>query len=438
MSSDAPSFVDFFRGSAPYIHAHRGRTFVISFGGEAVASKRFTALIHDIALLSALGIRLVLVHGARPQVEKRAKERGIAPQFVGGRRVTDALSLACVKEAVGTVRVEIEGLLSMGVPNSPMGGARIRVASGNFVGARPLGVLEGVDTQHTGLVRKIDADAIRQRLDHGAIVLLPPIGYSVTGEVFNLSYHDVAASAASALGADKLVSLVEGRALVDARKSMPHQMTPTEARELVRRKRFGDDARRHLEAAVIACEAGVRRAHLVSRAHDGGLLLELFTRDGVGTMVTSESYDGVRPARPDDVGGILELLEPLAAEDVLIERPRELLERDIDRFTVVERDGLIAACAATYPFESHGAAEIAAVAVHPTYRDAGRGEVLLDYLERRARDQGLQKLFVLTTRTAHWFRERGFEPGKLTDLPPPRRAAYNKTRASKILVKVVA
>jgi len=437
--ADTPSFVEFFRSSAPYIHAHRGRTFVVCFGGEAVASRRFPSLIHDIALLSALGVRVVVVHGARPQIEKRVKERGGAARFVaGGRRVTDALALACVKEAVGTVRVEIEGLLSMGVPNSPMGGARIRVASGNFVGARPLGVVGGVDAEWTGLVRRVDADGIRQRLDNGAIVVLPPIGYSVTGEVFNLSFQDVAASAAAALGADKLVSLVEGKALSDARKRMPQQMTPQEAREALRKKRFGDDARLHLEAAVQACEGGVRRAHLVSRAHDGGLLVELFTRDGVGTMVTSESYDGVRPARPDDVGGILELLEPLAEDDVLVERPRDLLERDIDRFTVVERDGLIAACAATYPYESQRAAEIAAVAVHPRYRDAGRGEVLLSYLERRAREQGLTKLFVLTTRTAHWFRERGFEPGRLADLPPARRTAYDKRRASKILIKPVA
>jgi amino-acid N-acetyltransferase len=438
--TSVPSFVDFFRASAPYIHAHRGRTFVVCFGGEAIASRRFATLIHDIALMSALGIRLAVVHGARPQIEKRVKEAGIAPQFVGGVRVTDGASLECVKEAVGTVRLEIEGLLSMGVPNSPMGGARIRVASGNFVGAQPLGVVDGVDTQHTGIVRKVDAEAIRQRLDSGAIVLIPTIGYSVTGEVFNLALHDVGASVAAAVAADKLVSLVEGRALVDARKRLPPEMTPAEAREIARKnkKRLGDDARRHLEAAVRACEGGVRRAHLVSRAHDGGLLLELFTRDGVGTMVTAESYDGVRAARIEDVGGILELLEPLAADDVLIDRPRDLLERDIDRFTVVERDGLIAACAATYPFPQHRAAEIASVAVHPAYRDAGRGELLLSYLERRAREQGLERLFVLTTRTAHWFRERGFEPGRLADLPPARRTAYDKRRASKILIKPVA
>lgn len=429
------TFVDFFRASAPYIHAHRGRTFVIALGGEAVASSRFPSLVHDLGLLHALGIRLVVVHGARPQVEKRLRERGGDPAYVEGRRVTDALALACAKEAVGTIRVEIEGLLSMGVPNSPMGGARIRVASGNFVGARPLGVLAGVDTKSTGVVRRVDAEGIRQRLDAGALVLLSPLGYSVTGEVFNLSYQDVASSAAAALGADKLVALVDDRGVVDSRKRMLHEMTPGDARAVLERRRLGNDLRRNLEAALHACENGVRRAHLVPRRHDGSLLLELFTRDGVGTMVTAETYDGVRPARAEDVGGILELLEPLAADDVLVERPRDLLERDIDRFTVVERDGLIVACAATYPFEAARAAEIAAVAVHPRYRDAGRGDVLLSFLERRAREASLDRLFVLTTRTAHWFRERGFEPGKLSDLPPERRAQYNRRRKSKVFVK---
>ncbi len=427
------SFVDYFRASAPYIHAHRGRTFVLAFGGEAVASNRFATLIHDVALLHALGVRLVLVHGARPQIEKRLRERGAEPRYAGAMRVTDAQALACVKEAVGTMRVEIEGMLSMGVPNSPMGGARIRVASGNFVGARPLGVVDGIDTHWTGCVRRVDTEGIRQRLDSGAVVLLSPLGYSVTGEVFNLSFLDVASATATALGADKLVTLVEDRGIVDKRKRMAHEMTPADARAVLDRPRLGQGLRRHIEAALHACEHGVRRAHLVPRREDGALLLELFTRDGVGTLVTAETYEGVRTARAEDVGGILELIEPLAAEDVLVQRPRELLERDIDRFTVVERDGLILACAAFHPYGR--SAEVAAVAVHPSYRDGGRGEVLLSYLERRAREEGIETLFVLTTRTAHWFRERGFEPGKLSDLPKDRRARYDRRRGSKVLVK---
>jgi len=427
-------FVEFFRGSAPYLHAHRGRTFVLRFGGEAVESPRFSDLIHDVALLHTLGVRLVLVHGARPQIDARLAAQGDDVRYEQGRRVTDAPALACFEEAVGVLRVGIEARLSMGVPNSPMAGARLRVASGNFVVARPLGVVDGVDFGHTGVVRRVDVDGIRQRLDSGAIVLLSPLGYSVTGEVFNVDSHDVAAATAAALGADKLVCLVEGRVL-DARRRQVHELTPDEAEAMLGRKKLGADLRQNLQAAVFACRRGVRRAHLVDRREDGGLLLELFTRDGLGTMVTSETFEGVRPATLADVGGILELLAPLENEGVLVGRPRETLEAHVDRFTVVERDGMIIACAALHPHAESGAAELAAVAVHPRYRDGGRGEVLLSFLERRARELGLDRLFVLTTRTTHWFRERGFEPGKAKDLPPDRRSQMDRRRGSKILIK---
>lgn len=432
---DPAAFVDFFRASAPYIHAHRGGTFVVCFGGEAVQSRQFSDLIHDVAILHALGIRLVLVHGARPQIEARVKARGGQTQYVGRWRVTDDVALECVKEAAGALRVEIEGLLSMGVPNSPMGGARIRVASGNFVGARPLGVVDGVDAQSTGVVRRVDHEGIRQRLDSGALVLISPLGYSITGELFNLSYHDVAAAVSAALGADKLVSLVEGKGALDADRRPLHEMTPADGRAMLERPRLAQDLRLHLQAAVSACENGVRRAHLVPRRTGGGLLLELFTRDGIGTMVTAETYEGVRPAQTADVGGILELLEPLAEEGVLVRRPREMLEHEIEWFTVLERDGLVIACAACHPYPEQRMAEVAAVAVHPDYRDAGRGDVLLSYIERRAREAGLARLFVLTTRTSHWFVERGFAPGKLPDLPPERRSQVDRARNSKVFIK---
>lgn len=428
-------FAEFFRGSAPYIRAHRGRTFVICFGGEAVRSPGFTELIHDIALLYDLGVRLVLVHGARPQVERRLEERKRSTRYVADRRVTDPVALTCVKEAVGSVRVEIEALLSMGTPNSPMAGARIRVATGNFVVAQPMGVVDGVDFMFTGEVRRVDAEGIRRCLDAGAVVLLSPLGYSVTGEVFNVSSHDVAAEAAAALGADKLVALVEGPGLVDSRKRPVRELTPPQAEALVLKKRLQADLRREVDAAVRACRAGVRRAHLVSRRVDAGLLLELFTRDGIGTLITAEEFEGVRQAELSDVGGILALIGPLEERGVLVRRPRELLETDIHRFTIVERDGLVIACAALYPLGPGVLGELACVAVHPGYRDSGRGDVLLQFVERRAREAAMTGLFVLTTRASHWFRERGFEPGRLRDVPAVRRATINRSRGSTVLVK---
>ena len=430
------SFVDWFRGSSPYIHAHRGRTFVIAFGGEAVADENFAHLVHDIALLHGVGIRLVLVHGARPQIEERLNQRGVEMQYTNGLRVTDDAALTCVKEAAGAVRVEIEALLSMGLANSPMAGARIRVASGNFVTAKPIGVYEGVDYCHTGLVRRIDDTGIEQRLDSGAIALVPPLGYSPTGEVFNLSAADVAASVASALGADKLISLVEAKGVTDSRRRLIPHMVPREVDELLaRRKQLPEDLQQHLKASVSACRSGVKRVHLVERQQDGALLKELFTRDGIGTLITAEPYEETRTARIDDVGGLLELLEPLEEKGVLVRRSRELLETEIDQFTLMERDGMAIACAALYAYPQESMGELACVVVHPDYRGDDRGDRLLEHMETSARSRGIEKLFILTTQTAHWFRERGFVQGELKDLPMRKRELYNYRRNSKVYIK---
>jgi amino-acid N-acetyltransferase len=406
------------------------------FGGEAVESKDFRTLLYDVALLHSLGVRLVLVAGARPQIDEALERRGLEPRFEGDLRVTDDVALQCVKEAVGATRVELEALLSMGLPSSPMAGARLRVATGNFVMAQPVGIVDGVDYQHTGKPRRVDAEAIRQRLDDGAIVVLTPIGYSATGEAFNISSHDVAAAAAIALGADKLIGLLEGQGVFDAEGLPVSQLTPHEAERFLRSGRdLGHDVERHLAAAVNACRQGVPRAHLVARPSDGSLLRELFTRDGVGTLVTSETFEGVRPAERGDIGGILALLEPLEERGVLVRRSQEMLENDIDRFTVIERDGMVVACAALYDYPEDSIAELACLVVHPDYRTSGRGDQLLQFLERHCDAEGLRRLFVLTTQTAHWFRERGFESCDLSELPEMRRSHYDQGRRSKILLK---
>ncbi|MGD8956057.1 MAG: amino-acid N-acetyltransferase [Chromatiaceae bacterium] len=428
-------FVDWFRRSSPYIHAHRDKVFVLSFGGEAVRDDGFANLVHDIALLNGLGIRLVLVVGARPQIEQRLSARNAAMQVVNGLRVTDDAALACVKEANGAVRVEIEALLSMGLANSPMAGLRIRVGSGNFVTARPLGVIDGVDYRHTGEVRRVDAAALHALLDSGSIALLPALGYSPTGEVFNLSAADVAGAVAAALGADKLIFLTENKT-ADGRGRVISSMVPREVDALLaRRQRISEEHARVLHNAATACRAGVHRVHILNRHQDGILLSELFTRDGAGTLVTAEPYELVREAGIDDVGGILELIEPMEASGVLVKRSRELLEQEISQFTVVERDGAVIACAALYPYPDDGLAELACVAVHPDYRGAARGEALLRHIEDRARHLDLGALFVLSTRTSHWFRERGFQTASVERLPQHKRDLYNWRRGAKVFIK---
>ena len=437
-SKDPHAYVEWFRGSAPYINTHRGKTFVIYFGGETVQDPTFKTLLHDVALLHSLGIRLVLVHGMRPQIDERLRLRRLTATYFQGLRVTDDAALECVKEAAGTVRVEIEALLSMGLPNSPMAGAELRVASGNFVTARPVGVRDGVDFQHTGEVRRIDAPGIREVLDLGKMVMLSALGYSSTGEIFNLRSEDVATQTAIALKADKLVLLGEGdcRAALDGH--LIRQLTSEETRHLLDQGGLeNDQIRPDLKAAVAACDEGVERAHYLNGQLDGALLLEFFTRDGVGTLISQTPFETLRPASVGDVPGILGLIVPLEEAGVLVKRDKERLESDLKDYTVIERDGTVIGCAALHAYPEAAQGEVACLVLHPDYRCEQRGARLLESLESTARSLDLQKLFALTTQTAHWFRERGFEPAELSDLPPARQLAYNPERNSKILIKAL-
>jgi len=434
---DTAAWVQWFRNSSPYINAHRGRTFVLFVPGEAVASARFATLIHDIALLDSLGIRLVLVHGARPQIGAALGEHGIESKFDRHTRITTAEALPHIEDAVGRVRIRIEAQLSMGLANSPMHNARLRVMSGNFVTARPVGVRDGFDYQHTGEIRRVDVQAIGHALDAGAIVLLSPLGYSPTGEVFNLNSEEVATTAAIALKADKLIFLGDddGVRSGTGSDSLLRDLTPQQALDALKDGSVpAGTAARHLAAAAHATAHGVARAHLIAHTRDGALLQELFTRDGCGTLVTAQTYEQLRTAGVEDVGGILELIRPLEDAGVLVRRSRELLETEIRRFHVIERDGMVIGCAALYPLAGQ-AGELACVAVHEDYRNSGRATMLLDEIEKRAQAQGMRRLFTLTTQTAHWFQERGFVAAKPDTLPEPRKSLYNWQRNSKVFVK---
>ena len=429
-------FVPWFRAAAPYIHTFRGRTFVVAFGGEVVADGKFVGLTHDLNLLASLGVRLVLVHGSRPQIEAQMKVRAIRPRYVRGMRVTDETAMQCVKQANGQLRVEIEALLSMGLPLSPMANATIRVAGGNFIVARPRGVVDGVDMQYTGEVRRVQTDGIRQRLDAGDLVLVSPIGYSPTGEIFNLTLEDVAAETAIALGADKLIFLIDAPGVADDAGDLIRELTVSQAQSrLTQGEVLARDLQAQLPAAIRACRARVARVHLISRHVDGALLLELFTHEGIGTMVSQDPLEQLRAAIIDDVGGVLQLIEPLEADGTLVKRSRELLEIEIGRFFVLEHDRRVVACAALYPFPDEGAGELACLAVHPDYRNAGAGERLLRRVESEARRQHMTRLFVLTTRATHWFIEHGFADSSVDDLPASKQALYNYQRRSKVLSK---
>ena len=433
-----PKFVAWFRSVAPYINAFRGRTFVVAFGGEVVADGKFVELTHDFNLLASLGVRLVLVHGARPQIEQHLSRHNLEAHYHHGIRLTDVETMQCVKEAVGRVRVEIEALLSMGLANSPMANADIRVAGGNFITAQPMGVIHGVDLLHTGNVRKVDVNAIKDRLAHNEVVLLSPLGYSPTGEVFNLTLEDVATHTAIALTADKLVFLMDTEGVQDKKGELLRELTVADADRILSGKRkLPEDVSLFLPCAVVACEAGVARTHLISRHLDGALLQEIFSDTGIGSMVVESSLNTLRNATIEDVGGILQLLQPLEAEGILVRRGRERLESEIGRFMVLEHDRRIIGCAALYPFADEKLAELACLAVQPGYRRQGYGDILLKHVTAQAQALGLRKLFVLTTRTAHWFIERGFEEANIEKLPTQKKMLYNLQRRSKIFMKAL-
>ena len=424
-------FVNWFRDSSPYIHAHRNKTFVIYFSGETVIEE-CDNLIHDFSLLKSLGIRLVLVYGIRPQIDLRLKQQDIASKFHQNLRITDDSALQCVKEAAGLVRVEIEALLSMGLANSPMAGAKIKVASGNFVIAKPLGVIDGIDFQHTGKVRRIEHGSIQQLLKHDNVVLISPIGYSPSGKVFNLPAKQVATEVAIALQAEKLILLTEQSCTPN--QQLIQQMTVNEAIDLLKQNKAETDTN-SINAAIQSCQQGVERVHLINRNVDGGLLLELFSRDGIGTLISSNPYEEIRPANLNDIAGILELIKPLEQQGLLVKRSREKLEMEINDYLVIERDGLIIACTAFHFMSDNQSAEIASLAVHPEYQKSNQGNRLLDYLVEKAKAQQIHKIFVLSTQTMHWFIERGFEVTEMDNLPKQRKEFYNFERNSIVLCK---
>lgn len=428
-----PDYIHWFRNAAPYINTHRGKTFVVMFGGEAVNHANFSTLIHDFALLHSLGINLVLVHGARPQIEKNLSEVGIQTPLHQDIRITPKEAMPALLSAVGAIRLQIEAQLSMGLANSPMYGSRIDAVSGNFVTARPYGVRDGVDYQMTGEVRSIDVVAIKNNLDNHHVVILGPMGYSATGEVFNLLAEDVALNAAFALKADKLIFLGEETGINDDDRLL-RQMIPNEVDRFLRDKDLNREIFYFLHCASEACRQGIHRTHIISYAKDGALLEELFTRDGSGTLISHDPYEEIRRANIDDVVGLIELLAPLEEQGILIKRSRERIEQEIDYYSVIERDGMILGCAALYPLDEQSA-EVASVAIHPDYRNGNRGADLMAFLEQQARSHGLYQLFALTTRTAHWFVELGYQEVEAEALPQERLERYHNGRNSKVLKK---
>lgn len=410
---------------------------MIMLPGDCFTHENFSNIINDLVLLDTLGVRLVIVHGARTQIEQQLALSGQTSEFEDRIRVTTREQIEDVLKAVGAARFHLEACFSAGLPGSPLHGAKIRVQGGNFVSAKPKGVINGVDFQLTGKVRNIDRQALHDALDKNYIVLASPLGYSLTGEVFNLSFADVAIEISKALNADKLIAYNDDGPIVNNEGEQFRELTLLQCERFLLEDPQLNQSNTYfsLRACHKACENGVSRAHVISAQEDGALIKELFTQDGSGTMVHRDSYETVRRANIEDVGGVLSLIAPLEEQGILVKRSRELLENEIDCFVVMVKDNLIIGCAALYPLGDGVSGELACLAINDTYMRGGRAATLLKHIEKKAQLLKLEQLYVLTTQTAHWFIEQGFAETHIDMLPVERKSLYNFQRKSKVLIK---
>ncbi len=417
--------IETFRSAAPYIYAHQGNVFVITIPSSVVEDDQFSALIQDLALMQTLGIKLVLVYGT-----------GLLPRNNTKKPVIDNKKLLKVQHKIGELQSRIESLFSTGLINTPMAGMKLTTVSGNFVHAKPTGVVNGIDLQFHGEVRRVDTQAIQHQLEHNNIVLLSSLGYSPSGECFYLDEYDVATTVAASIPSEKLIFLINEKTLQNSRKQRIKFLTLNSAQDLlVRRKSLSKTLRQHIEFAINACLNRVQRVHLLSTDVPGALLQELYSHDGAGTLITAEHYNDIRPASIEDVGGIISLINPLEEQQILVHRTREQIELEIHNYDVIERDGFVIACGALHPLKPKNIGEIACLAVHPDFQKEGHGNRLLKHLEKKAWSLSLNSVFVLTTKALHWFRERGYRKSSIQELPVSKQKTFNYQRNSRVYVK---
>jgi len=438
-ASDSP--IHWLRQTSPYINTHRGKTFVVWFSSSMIESDSFTTLVHDLTLLSHLGIKLVLIHSMRDQVDAELERREIESQYstdsysLQSMRITSTEALPAIAAVAGDIRCRLESAFSTGLPNSPMSGAQISLVSGNLIVARPYGIRDSVDYQHTGEIRKLRVQRIRTLLDADMVVVLSPVGYSLTGEMFNLLSEDVALQAAIEIAADKLIYLHDEANTIDPGLRELSATKQSGASQATTDQQPTDpyhtgSINGAIERSKHACRHGVDRCHIVDAKNPDALLRELFTRDGSGLLINRGDYDNIRAADTHSVNGIMELIKPLMADGTLAYRTDQDLEREIQNFYIIEREGSVICCASLQTFDD--IAELGCLAVHPDFRASGKATDMLDHLAVVARRMHCKQLCGLSTRTGDWFLEQGFKRGNAELLNQLERT--ENTRGSKLYV----
>lgn len=421
-----PFNIDTFRSAAPYIYAHQGRVFVVTISRATAESGKLSELVQDLALLHTLGIKLVLVYAAGIELDE-------------GPNCVDTTRMQSLQSEIAAQRTQLESLFSAGLINTPMAGMKLHVVSGNFIHAKPAGIIDGVDSQHYGEVRRVDSDAIQAQLSANNIVLLSPTAYSPSGEYFYIDALNVAAAVATSMPADKLIFMMDEKTLQASRGQRLKHLNLNQAQNLLqRRKSISTTVRRYINLAIDTCLSQVPRVHLLSTTVRGALLHELFSHAGCGTLISADDYDDIRPATIEDVGGIMSLIKPLQESGSLVGRSEEQIERDIHSYDVIERDGFMVACAALQQINDSVYAEVSCFAVHPDFQKEGHGSRLIKHVEKKAQAQGMQHILVLTTKALHWFHEQGYQTQAIKKLPVAKQKTYNYQRNSRILIKSIA
>jgi amino-acid N-acetyltransferase len=418
------------RGILQYIPRFREKTFIISVDGAIITDENFANILLDVAVLRSLNIRVVLAHGAGAQVKALADEQHVKASDLDGSGVTDAETLKLALTAANRLTHEIlEGLSAND----------LRAASSNAIIAHPMGILQGVDHLFTGKVERVDVELLQTLLAQGIVPVIPPLGFDGDGKTYRVNSDSVAVAVADALKATKLIFITSIDGLM-YQGQLIRQMLVADLNALLNKPNFPPDMLSKARHAAAACNAGVQRVHIINGRVDEGLLAEVFSNEGIGTLIYANEYQQIRPAKKKDVRSIQLLTKNAVDNEEIVKRTRASIEKQLNDYFMFEIDRNPVACVALHVYPDLKKGELACLYVSPSHENQGIGRKLIQFVENKARELGLVELLTLSTQAFTYFQSKGgFGEGTPDDLPPARREKYDASgRNSKVLVKKLA